>query len=89
MGRRKCHATPAERSAAYRRRLHAETVVVDRERLTRLEDRLAAFHAALHQAKQAGHPLARQVCHASLDTTLEALTVWFTTPGKEGHLPMT
>ena len=83
MGRRKCHATPAERTAAYRRRLQSETVMVDREHLARLEDRLTALHAAISQAKQAGHPVAQQVCHGSLDSTLEALTAWFTTPGKE------
>lgn len=88
MGRHKCYTTPAERQAAYRQRLHTDTVVVNRASLAKLEGRLAALQTAIHRAKQAGHPLARTVGHASVDTTLEALTNWFNIQGEEGRITM-
>ena len=77
MGRPKHYATAADRQAAYRQRLHTETVVVDRPALARLEARLARLHAAIAQAARRGDPCARQVLHGSQETTLEALCAWF------------
>lgn len=89
MGRRKCYATPADRQAAYRRRLQQETVLVDRKRLAQQEATLQALHAAILSAKRAGHRLAQQVGSASSETTVEALTAWFTAQGEEGSRSMT
>ena len=79
MGRPKQYATSAERQAAYRQRLHTQTVVVDRHRLERLLAQVEHLQAAIALAKHAGDLCAGHVCHASVESTLEALTAWFTT----------
>lgn len=79
MGRPKQYATFAERQAAYRQRVREETVVIDRARLDRLRAQLDGLQLAIAQAKRAGDPCARQVGHASVETTLAALTAWFHT----------
>ena len=78
MGRRKQYATAAERQAAYRQRVRADTVRVDRPALARLEKQLARLQEAITQAAHHGNPCARQVLHAGQETTLEALCDWFT-----------
>ena len=87
MGRPKCYTTQAERQAAYRRRLRAETVLVDRRALDRLHAQLDRLHTAIRQAKRAGNPLATQVCAGSTDLTIIQLICWFESQGKEENLP--
>jgi len=77
MGRLKQYATSAERQTAYRQRLRVETVVIDRARLDRLRAQLDGLQQAIAQAQRAGDSCARQVGHASVESTLEALTAWF------------
>lgn len=79
MGRHKQHATAAARQAAYRQRLRAETVRVDRQALTRLEARLDRLYDAIRHAARQGDPCACHVFHAHQETTLEELCVWFET----------
>lgn len=77
MGRPKQYATSVERQAAYRQRVRQETVVIDRQQLERLCAQLDGLQLAIARAKRAGDPCARQVMHASVESTLEALTAWF------------
>jgi hypothetical protein len=79
MGRHKQYLTSADRQAAYRQRLHTETVIVDRRQFDRLLLLLEHLHAALAQAKRAGDPCAGHVYHVGVESTLEALTAWFRT----------
>ena len=81
MGRPKCYASPAARQAAYRQRLAAEMVRVNRRALTQMEERIARLLAAMAQAAHRGDPLARQLHRAHQDTTLDNLIDWFTTRG--------
>ena len=83
MGRPKCYASPAARQAAYRQRVDAEMVLVNRKALTQWEDRVTRLVDALTQAARRGNPLALQVCCAHRDTTVEHLIAWFDTHGME------
>jgi len=47
MGRPKCYTSPAARQAAYRQRLTAEMVLVNRHSLTQLEDRVTRLLDAI------------------------------------------
>lgn len=79
MGRHKQHATAAARQAAYRQRLRADTVRVERQALARLEARRDRLYDAIVHAARQGDPCARHVLHPHQETTLEELCVWFET----------
>lgn len=79
MGRPRQYATPAERQAAYRQRMHAETVWVNRAPWARLETALAVLHDATWRAVHQGHPLAQALHRANALDTLEAAVTWIVT----------
>lgn len=84
MGRPKCYASPAVRQAAYRQRLQAEMVLVNRHSLTEWEARIERLVAAITQAATVGDPLACQVHSPGHgDATLDKLIAWFTTRERE------
>ncbi len=58
------------RAAAYRERLAAETVRVNRPAM-------AALRAVVDEAAAAGDPVARQVKAGTADALLRNLTLWF------------
>ena len=73
MGRRKCYASPAARQTAYRERLHAEMVLVNRHSLAQWEERITSLLDAIAHAADAGDTMARQVAHPQQDKTLDTL----------------
>ena len=77
MGRVKYYASPAARQAAYRERLHAEMVLVNRRSLAQWEERITRLLDAIAHAADAGDTVARQVVHPQQDETLDALIAWF------------
>ena len=82
MGRPKCYASPAARQAAYRQRLDADMVLVNREALMRVEDQVTRLVDAMTQAAHRGNPLALQLRRAQRGTIVESLIDWFTTWGE-------
>jgi hypothetical protein len=78
MGRPKSYASPAARQAAYRERLNAEMVLVNRQALAHWEERVTRLLDAIAKAARAGDPLACQVRQADRGDTLDALITWFT-----------
>ena len=89
MGREKYYASPAARQAAYRERLHAEMVLVNRRSLAQLEERITRLQDAIAEAAQAGDPLANQVTRPHQDETLDALITWFTQRAQANEPPAT
>ena len=89
MGRPKCYASPAARQAAYRERLHAEMVLVNRHSLAQWEERVTRLLDAIAAAAHAGDPLARQVARPHHDETLDALITWFTQHAQASEMPVT
>ncbi len=89
MGRPKCYASPAARQAAYRERLHAEMVLVNRDSLAQWEERVLRLLDAIAEAAHAGNPLARQVTRPQQDETLDALIAWFTPHAQAHAMPAT
>jgi len=77
MGRPKRDASAAEKQRAYRARLAAETVRVNRRAWAALEARRDRVAEAVWAARQAGCATAAQIVGASPDTVLEALSAWF------------
>jgi hypothetical protein len=77
MGRAKKYATDAERQAAYRSRLGAATVVVDRVGLDGLHQRLEALHSGIESAARRGDSLAIRCRAGSIDTMLDRLIEYF------------
>lgn len=76
MGRTRQYATAAARQAAYRQRLHATTVWVDRDLVTRMETALTLLHDATWRAVHQGHPLAHALYRATPVETVEAAVAW-------------
>ena len=87
MGRVKYYASPAARQAAYRERLHAEMVPVNRQSLARWEERITSLLDAIAEAAHAGDPLARRVARSHRDATLDALIAWFTQRAQAASRP--
>lgn len=86
MGRPKLYADAAAKHRAYRKRLEAETVRVDRRAWAQLEESANRLALAVIEARVAGCPVARETVGASTYTVLDSLTQWFTTwdgPEKE------
>jgi len=84
MGRPKCYASPAARQAAYRDRLHAEMVLVNRHSLAQWEERITRLQDAIAHAADEGDTLASQVARPHRDETLDALIAWFTQCAQAG-----
>jgi hypothetical protein len=70
MARPRKHPDDAARAAAYRERLAAQTVRVDRAAMT-------ALRAAVDAAAAAGDPIARSVRTGTADGLLRNLALWF------------
>ncbi len=83
MGRPRHYATPAARQAAYRQRLHAAAILVDRDLVEQLDTRMAHLQDALAPVAREGDPLAQRLSRTNLLTLLDVLTAWFLT-----HQPM-
>lgn len=77
MGRPRQYPTPAARQAAYRQRLHATAVLVDRTLVEQLDTRLAHLQAAVAPIAHRGDLLAQRLNRTNLVTLLEVLTDWF------------
>jgi hypothetical protein len=77
MGRRKVYASAAEKQRAYRARLSAEMVLVNRRRWAALEALRDRVGAAVNEARWAGCPVAREITGSAADTILESLAAWF------------
>jgi hypothetical protein len=79
MGRPRVYADAAAKQRAYRARLGAEMVLVNRRRWAALEARVNRLAEAVRAAGAAGCPVAREVRGAATDTIVESLTDWFET----------
>jgi len=86
MGRPKVYVDAAAKHRAYRARLAAETVRVDRERWAALEGQANRLAEAVGQARAAGCAVACEIRGVlAADTVLDSLSEWFeacTTPAK-------
>jgi hypothetical protein len=81
MPRPRLYPDSAARQAAYRRRLRADTVVVDRRRFDYLHQRLETLRDAVHEAARHGDPLAKECLAGSSDTTIDKLIAAFQSRG--------
>ena len=77
MARPKLYASSAEKQTAYRARLCANSVTVERQSLDLLHQHLKQLQRAVSSAARRGDPLARRCVAASPDTVLEKLTAAF------------
>ena len=85
MGRPKCYTSPAARQAAYRQRLDAEMVLVNRQYLAQWEERIPRLCDAIAHAALAGDPLAGQVYSGQRETTIDNLIALFIQRRQEAH----
>lgn len=76
MGRIRQYASATERQAAYRARMKATTVWVDRAPYERVETALAVLHDATWRALRQGNPLACEIARSNRLETLEATVSW-------------
>ena len=76
MGRPRQYASATERQAAYRQRMKATTVWVDRVPFARTEQAIQTLHNAMWHALNQGNPLARQLYGATPVDTVEAMVAW-------------
>lgn len=77
MGRPKLYSSTAEKHRAYRARLAAETVRVDRVRWAELEGRANRLAEVVAAVRSAGCPVAAQIHGVATDTVPDALIAWF------------
>ena len=77
MGRPKVYEDAAAKQRAYRARLGAEMMRVNRRRWAALEGRVNRLAEAVGQARSAGCPVAVQIRGAATDTIVDSLTEWF------------
>jgi len=82
MGRPRQYGSGAERQRAYRVRLEAETVRVDRRALQGLHRRLEALQEAMRAAASEGDEMARQCGAGSVETMLEKMIRYFQASGQ-------
>ena len=76
MGRPRQYASATARQAAYRQRVKATTVWVDREPFARTEQAIQALHGALGRAMDQGNALARELYGATPVDTVETTVAW-------------
>ncbi len=77
MARPPQYQSAAAKQAAYRARQAATTVLVDRDALDRLHQRLETLQSEMAEAARRGDPLACQCRAASVDTMLDKLIAAF------------
>lgn len=77
MGRPKLYEDMAAKHRAYRARLAAEMVRVNRKAWAALEARTDRVAAAVAAARLTGCPVAKQIGGTSRDTVLDELAAWF------------
>lgn len=85
MGRPKCYPSPAARQAAYRQRLDAEMVLVNRQDLAQWDERIPRLVDAIVHAAQAGDPLATQLRSVDLGTTIDKMIAFFNQRWREAR----
>jgi len=88
MGRPKLYADAAAKQRAYRARLEAETMRVDRRRWAALEAQVERLAEAVEQARRAGCPVAGQIRGAASTTIMDFLTEWFLQRAVLHHAPV-
>jgi hypothetical protein len=76
MGRTRQYATATERQAAYRQRMKATTIWVERAPFHRMEDAIQALHRAMGRACAEGNPTAKTLTGSTPVDTLEATVAW-------------
>ena len=76
MGRPRRYATATERQAAYRARMKATTIWVDRAPFERIDRAITALQEELWRARIRGHPLAHELHGTQPVDTLEATVAW-------------
>ena len=76
MGRTRQYATATERQAAYRQRMKASTVWVNREPYERLAGAMTTLQTATRRALNQGTPLARELYRVKPEDTLDATVTW-------------
>jgi len=76
MGRTRQYANASERQAAYRRRMKAMTIWVDREPFERIDRAISELQEETWRARIRGHALAHEIYHAQSVDTLEATVAW-------------
>ena len=76
MGRPRQYATATARQAAYRQRMKATTIWVERAPFQRMEDTMEALHHAMRRAHHAGNPTAQALARATPGETLAATVAW-------------
>jgi len=76
MGRIRQYASATERKAAYRSRMKATTISVDREAFTRIDRALIALQDNIWRAHTRGNPLASELYGTKPVDTLEAAVAW-------------
>ena len=79
MGRVKQYSTPAERQAAYRRRMKETTIWVNRDPFLRMEHAGQTLYQLLHRAAAQHHRLAHELLRSTPEDTLVALVEWLPT----------
>ena len=84
MGRPRQYGSAAERQRAYRERLEAEMVRVNRGDLARLEARLERLSQAVREAARAGDGMAQACSEVSIDGMLAKMAAYFEGKAKSG-----
>ncbi len=86
MARPKLYSSSAQKQAAYRARLSANSLTVDRAALEQLHQRLEQLQQAVCAAAGRGDALAARCVAASADTVLEKLIAAFAErPGSDSE----
>ena len=76
MGRPRKYATATERQAAYRQRMKATTLWVDRAPFERIDRAIIALQDETWRARQRGNALASALYGPKPEDTLEAAVTW-------------
>ena len=76
MGRNRQYATATERQAAYRQRMKATTIWVNRAPFERMSEATMTLQTALERASHHGNRLACDLVRATPEETLAATVAW-------------
>ncbi len=77
MGRPKKYDSPAQRQAAHRAKLKAETVVVNKSSIEELETHLLEFFDAVNAANKRHDPIAATCVGPTINATLANTAAYF------------
>jgi hypothetical protein len=77
MGRPKKHANAAERQAAHRAKLKADTIVVNKSSIEELERHLLELFDAVNAANKRHDPIAATCVGSTINTTLANTAAYF------------